>query len=324
MKRNILFILLIICLLPGIYGQAEKEKIVVLNFKGIKVDKDMAEIVTENFITAIVDLKVYEVIERAQLNKILEELKLTKADDFTENTALEIGKLAKSKVVIIGSVGKIGDQISINARGIEVETGKIIIGKNVTAANENEILKVVKQLAALISNKEADTTVKDKAVIEDKTKSDNDKAITEDKTKTDKVVVVKKTDSMDNLKMKKAALACVISGSILLGIGLPSGLLCLIFVTPNEFAKTRWTTFYNNRISGVYIASEVETVKEDMIRAYNVTVFFAALGLTMAAAGFALDMVSIPLFIKSKSKVAVNFNLGFNEANPALCMNIKF
>jgi len=158
MKKVFFLILFIIASISYFYAQSQKEKIVILNFKPINIDKVIADAVTENLMTSVVDLKVFQVIERAQLDKILGELKLTSKEEFDDQTAMQVGKLAKAKIVLVGSVTKLGRKITINARGIEVETGNVAFGKSIVAKNEDELSEKAQELASLISNKESSSS----------------------------------------------------------------------------------------------------------------------------------------------------------------------
>jgi TolB-like protein len=308
MKKIILIYILIVAsfFVSQAQTQPVKEKIVVLNFKAIKVDKDIAEVLTENFITSIVDLNVFEVIERTQLNKIFEELKLTSTDEFSESTAIQIGKLAKSKIVIIGSIGKVGDQFSINARGIEVETGKITFAKNVIASSEKTLFDEIKILASLISNKQFEKIEKKKTVI---------------------VKEEKKPIIFSNDQSYKMALTFVITGSSLLAVGIPTFVICMIYAIPSNFSTSQWIKFYNDSLGTSYNEKTSTDAYNTYNASLNTVLAFAIIGGVITLAGFALDIASIPLFVKSyktKEKLSLNINFGISGYNPAIALNLKF
>ncbi|OHD18639.1 MAG: hypothetical protein A2086_17050 [Spirochaetes bacterium GWD1_27_9] len=130
--------------------ELEKEKIVIFDFNANGVTKEIALAVTESIITEIVNLEDYIVIERNQLNKIYEELKLTASEDFSESNVIEIGKLAKAKIALIGSISKIKNEIIINARLINIETGAILFAEKTKAKSETEIDKAVEKLIKIM------------------------------------------------------------------------------------------------------------------------------------------------------------------------------
>ncbi|HBD94997.1 MAG: hypothetical protein A2015_02560 [Spirochaetes bacterium GWF1_31_7] len=138
-------------------------RVVVLNFNNVNIDKTVAEAATEILSTTIAQEKIFQVIERNQLDKIFNELKLNSNDEFNENQAIEIGKLAKANSIIIGSLTKIGDTISVNARLIDVATGSIILAKRVSTDNINSLDSQIVNLAMSFNT---NSKIKENTVIE--------------------------------------------------------------------------------------------------------------------------------------------------------------
>lgn len=65
------------------------------------------------------------VVERLGLDKILTELNINMSGAVDPDDALEAGKLGGAKYLVLGSVEKIGARYHVNARFVEVETGRI-------------------------------------------------------------------------------------------------------------------------------------------------------------------------------------------------------
>lgn len=129
-----------------------KEKIVILEFKAMgEVSPALAKSITEILITSVADQGTYQVLERSQREKIFKEMSLTESDEFDDSIAIEIGKHAKAKLILIGSLSKLGSRYVINARGIDIETGNITFGKSVYAPSEDELFDKTIELSALIS-----------------------------------------------------------------------------------------------------------------------------------------------------------------------------
>ncbi len=155
--RKIIFIFAVLFITVfGASAQAEKQKIAILKFRSINLDQSMADVVTETFTTLIADSKKYDIIERSQLDQIFSELKLISGDDFEVKTIIQIGRLAKAKMIIAGSISKLGDKFIINARGIEIETGIVLFGKNISCDSENKLLEAVKTIASEITGVSSD------------------------------------------------------------------------------------------------------------------------------------------------------------------------
>jgi TolB-like protein len=137
--------------LGGVQLGSRKIKLAILNFRAVNVEEELASAVSENLVTSISNYDKYQAIERSQLEAVFEELNLINSDDFDDSAIIEIGKLAKAKIVLVGSVSRPGAKIAINARGIEVETGKVIFGKKVLTSLIDQIPVASDLLAQIIS-----------------------------------------------------------------------------------------------------------------------------------------------------------------------------
>lgn len=106
---------------------AGKEKIAVFEFNSSKelharrVGHAVAELLTHH----INGDSGFVLVERLELNKILEELKLNMAGVADQDDALKAGRLGGAKAVVLGSVEKFGDKYHVNARLVAVETGEV-------------------------------------------------------------------------------------------------------------------------------------------------------------------------------------------------------
>ncbi|MFQ5794740.1 MAG: CsgG/HfaB family protein [Candidatus Bipolaricaulia bacterium] len=101
-------------------------RVAVLDFRG---DEELVIAITETFTTSFVRAGSFEVVERAQLEKAIEELKLGVAGILTEASAKEIGQAIGADAIVVGSVTTIGDDLLINTRIIDVETGVILVAE---------------------------------------------------------------------------------------------------------------------------------------------------------------------------------------------------
>lgn len=144
-ELNIIFFVIFYSILFS--QEIEKDKIVIMNFKAANIDQQIADAVLENFTTSVINFNIYQVVERAQIDKIISELKLGANEEFDETIAIKIGKLAKAKFILIGSVTKLGKSITINIRKIEVETGVAVLADSITTNKEDELIEAVKILA---------------------------------------------------------------------------------------------------------------------------------------------------------------------------------
>jgi len=100
-------------------------RVAVIDFQSIGDDPNIGRAVTEIIRTELVKTGKYKVVERALLDKILEEQKLQVSGLVDPDEAVEIGKMLRADLILSGSVAKIDRSYIINARFIEVRTGTV-------------------------------------------------------------------------------------------------------------------------------------------------------------------------------------------------------
>ena len=81
------------------------EKIAISDFKGLKGD-----MVSNKFTAKLFETQTYQILERSELNRILDEQGLSQSGIIDESNAMQVGKLAGVDALIFGSV----DQLKIN------------------------------------------------------------------------------------------------------------------------------------------------------------------------------------------------------------------
>lgn len=72
-----------------------------------------------------------KVAEESQLEKAIKALARNQTGLFTEDYALDVGKMIDARFVVIGSVDVAANQIALNARVMEVETRQILVAERV-------------------------------------------------------------------------------------------------------------------------------------------------------------------------------------------------
>lgn len=151
MKRYA-FVLIFTFILFFSYAQEKKTRIALIDFNAIGIEELTVRGIEENLLTEIINTGRFEVVERSQLNKVLKELNLSNSEDFNESTATQVGNLLGVDIILIGSVNKLGKNMTINVRGIEVKTGLASFAKKVVTKSEEDLVAAIENLALLISS----------------------------------------------------------------------------------------------------------------------------------------------------------------------------
>ncbi|MBI3328181.1 MAG: CHAT domain-containing protein [Nitrospinae bacterium] len=91
-----------------------------------------------------------EVVERALLDKLLAEMKLSATDLVDPQVALRVGKILAARLIATGSFTRFGDEGRLSLRVIETETTRIKASVAEGVARPQELQTVVEQAAAAV------------------------------------------------------------------------------------------------------------------------------------------------------------------------------
>ena len=156
MLRNKVFIYLL--LLSSLSGA---KYLAVLDLEPEGLSASEAKILTQRLTSKIIELGKYTVVERANIDKILAEMKFqTTSGCVNSECAVEIGQMAGAEVTVIGTVSKFGDTYTIDARIIDVESGSALESASFT--HTGKIDELVKDGIESIAHKLLGITFKKK------------------------------------------------------------------------------------------------------------------------------------------------------------------
>lgn len=117
-----LMLIFLTMFVPPVYAQ-EKPILAVAMFEGENLALSAG--ITEIFITAFSKSDNFTIVERSQIEKVAKEIGLGMSGFVDEKTAAKVGKFLGAKKMIIGSYLDVEGKVILNARLVNVETGKI-------------------------------------------------------------------------------------------------------------------------------------------------------------------------------------------------------
>lgn len=92
-----------------------------------------------------------QVVERARMKALLEEQKLGRSGKVDPATAARVGKLLGARFLVLGNYFDLASSIRIDARVVEVETGKILRAVGATGAS-NDFFAIEQELAGKLGD----------------------------------------------------------------------------------------------------------------------------------------------------------------------------
>lgn len=123
MQRYISRLLIIILPMSFLFAQTN---IAVIPLEGIGVSTIEARVLTERLALELFTTGKYTVLERGNMEAILEEQDFQLSGCVTEECVVDVGALLGVESIVAGSVSKIGATFTIGLRLIDVETGELI------------------------------------------------------------------------------------------------------------------------------------------------------------------------------------------------------
>ncbi|MBU1634452.1 PEGA domain-containing protein [bacterium] len=149
MKKQpaIILLLLLSTLLFGVGS----ETLVVMDFANENVSAGDARIVTDRVRTALVDYNLFDVVEREKFDEILKEQGQQLSDCFSDECAIELGKMAGAKYMVAGRVSKSGSGFYLSARIIDVGSTKMMAKKDMMLRS-NDIFEILESAPNLVND----------------------------------------------------------------------------------------------------------------------------------------------------------------------------
>lgn len=108
--------------------------VAVFPFKVLNPEKrfqHFGEGTSDAIITHIVREKALQIVEQSQLKKAVKTLARSQSTVFSTATALNMGEMLAARFIVIGSVDIVGEQLALNGRVLEVESGQLLVAERV-------------------------------------------------------------------------------------------------------------------------------------------------------------------------------------------------
>lgn len=101
--------------------------------------------------TALINAGNYRLVERKQLQKVLEEQALGQSGALDSETAVVVGKIMSIDAIVVGSLSTLANAVEADARILNVETGEAIAATHSRASSANELRQIADALAKEIN-----------------------------------------------------------------------------------------------------------------------------------------------------------------------------
>ena len=155
MKKPLAILLIFLHILPSIPFAKQAQTIAVIEFEGLDISQVAAKALTNELESYLSNMGIYRVVERGQMENILQEQGLQQTGCISSECAVEVGQALGAQLLVSGSISKIGTIYSIAAKILDVETGEVIKSANYRYRGEDigELLEGMADIATQLTGK---------------------------------------------------------------------------------------------------------------------------------------------------------------------------
>lgn len=137
-RRAVLFSFVVVTIVASLSSRASavtSQTVAVMPFRDLSGAKaSIGEAIRETVTSDLREISGMKVIERGNLDRVLQEQKLQGTSDFDTATSAKVGKLLGATLIVTGAYQKAATSVRLTARFVKVETGEIVGSAKVDGA----------------------------------------------------------------------------------------------------------------------------------------------------------------------------------------------
>lgn len=151
--KNKFFCLIATFLCCIVIAKAQGVSVGIINFKaGVGLTQQDIDGVSAIFTTYIINPSEYTLVERNQIDKIIEEQKLQRSN-LTDSDMVRVGKIMNLSFIIIGDINLVMGEYNIDVRLINVEDGNIVATEGASWSSGMSYREVMQKIAERLKSK---------------------------------------------------------------------------------------------------------------------------------------------------------------------------
>jgi curli biogenesis system outer membrane secretion channel CsgG len=127
---------------------SQPSRVAVVDFTAAGAGSDVGTAAAENFRGALARTGKFRLIERGAIDKVIREQSFGQSGLVEGDQAAKLGHLLGAEVIVVGSVTRLGETYTVNARFVDVTTGEAVKSESHRANNASHLPRVINQIAA--------------------------------------------------------------------------------------------------------------------------------------------------------------------------------
>lgn len=131
-------------------GQGASEgrtlRVAVADFPDLQgVVSDLGRFIASRLTTRLAQNPKFSVIERQRLGQVLAELRFSMSDLVDPAKAKQLGRMAGVEAIVVGTIADLGNQVDLDARMIEIETNRMLLGATVSIGKDPTVTALLER-----------------------------------------------------------------------------------------------------------------------------------------------------------------------------------
>ncbi len=134
----------------------EKPVLAVFAFSDAQLDsteQQLGDALSEMLATSLINRNTYHVIERSQLDRLMQEQALGQTGALEAETVVVVGELLGAQAVVVGSLSRPATAFEADARILNVSTGEALAASHAKAGSSAQLRDMAETLALELSAK---------------------------------------------------------------------------------------------------------------------------------------------------------------------------
>ncbi len=126
--------------------QGKQLRVALADFPDLQgVTSDLGRYIASRLTTRLAQDPRFFVIERQRLGQVLAELKFSMSDLVDPAKAKQLGRMVGVEAIVVGTVSDLGNQVDIDARMIDIETNRMLLGASTTISKDQVVADMLQR-----------------------------------------------------------------------------------------------------------------------------------------------------------------------------------
>tara|TARA_R110002012_G_scaffold208038_4_gene378073 strand:+ start:9046 stop:10026 length:981 start_codon:yes stop_codon:yes gene_type:complete len=127
-------------------GEEGTERLAIFSFSDLNgFESALGDFISEELTTSLFGVGDFQIVERTELNRVIQEHELYASGIFDTDTIAELGKFLAIDALVTGTITRFDESVRINSKVIDISTGRIFAAAAVTLPRDSMVDSLLKQ-----------------------------------------------------------------------------------------------------------------------------------------------------------------------------------